>query len=119
MQANIYKSKKYLLRIYQLKLISFAFKEADSWREGILEVAVVPGLQGVMEGDDGAATGVFHHIGQNLGTLKFLAIVACDDIPHHDLVVVTQHDVLLPAHPAMRGTEQTGVKHFIGKVGIL
>ena len=71
-----------------------------------------------MEGDDGATTGVFHHIGQNLWATKFLAIVAGDDVPHHDLIVVAQHDILLPAHPAMRRTEQAGVEHFVGKVGI-
>ena len=79
-----------------------------------MQIAIVPGLQGVVEGDDGAATGVFHHIGKYLGPAEFLAVVARDNIPHHDAVVVAQHDVLLPAHPAVGRTEQAGVQHLVG-----
>ena len=107
-----------LLWLYQLKFIALALEEADGSGEGILQIAVVPGLQGIVEGDDGAATGVFHHIGEYLGPAELLAVVARDDIPHHDAVVVAQHDVLLPAHPAMGRTEQAGVQHLVGFIGI-
>ena len=43
-QKSVYQtlSGGYIGRIYQLKLIAFALKEADSGGEGILKVAVVP-----------------------------------------------------------------------------
>ena len=104
--------------LYGLEFIAFALEEADGGGEGVLQVAIVPRFQGIVEGDDGASAGVLHHIGEHLWTSELLAIVACDDIPHHYLVVVAQHDVLLPPHPAVGWTEQAGLQHLIGEVGI-
>lgn len=71
-----------------------------------------------MEGDDGAITGIAHDVGQYLWATEFLAVVAGDEIPHHNLVFPLQHHVLCPAHVAVRRAEQKRAECLVGRFGI-
>ena len=49
--------------LQHLELIPFLLQEAEGTGKGVLQIAVVPRLEGVVEGDDGAVAGVAHHVG--------------------------------------------------------
>lgn len=101
--------------LQHFELISLFLQETEGAGKGVLQVAVVPGLEGVVEGDDGAVAGVAHDVGQHLRTAELLAVVAGDEVPHHNLVFPFQDHVLGPAHVAVRRSEQEGAEGLVGR----
>ena len=93
----------------QLKLIPLLLQELNRPGQGILEVPVVPRLEGVVEGDDGAVAGVAHHVGQHLGRAQLLGVVARHEVPHHNAVRAFQMEVLVEEHVPVGRTEQQGI----------
>lgn len=77
---------------------------------------LVDGLDGVVEGDDAAGTGVAADVVEDVVGGEPLRVVTGDDIPHHDLVLAAKEGVLGNAHPAVWRTEEVGV--YVG-VGLL
>ena len=59
-----------------------------------------------MESDNGTVARITHDVGQHLRRTQLLAIIAGDEIPHHDAVRPFQPHVLRPAHMAVRRTKQ-------------
>lgn len=74
----------------QLERIPFFLQKVEGAGEGVLQIAAVPRLEGVVESDDGAVAGVAHDVGQNLRAAELLAVVAGDEIPHDDFVLALQ-----------------------------
>ena len=93
--------------------ILLLLQEVNASRQGILQVAVVPGLQGVVEGDDGAVAGITHHIGQDLGRAEFLGVVARHEVPHDDAVILAQHHILSPRHVPVGRAEKEREQGFL------
>lgn len=101
-----------------LELIPLFLQEAEGTGKGVLQITVVPRLEGVVEGDDGAVAGVAHDVGQHLRTAELLAVVAGDEVPHHNFVFPFQNHVLGPAHVAVRRAEQEGAEGLVGRFGV-
>ena len=49
---------------------------------------------------------------------ELLAIVAGDEVPHHNLVFSSQHHVLCPAHVAVWRTEEERAECLVGRFGV-
>lgn len=76
--------------LQHLERIPFFLQKVEGAGEGILQIAAVPRLEGIVESDDGAVAGVAHDVGQNLRAAELLAVVAGDEIPHDDFVLALQ-----------------------------
>jgi len=106
-----------LALFYHLKLIALLLEIAEGSWEGVAQF--LDGLEGVMKGDDGTITGVEHHVAQNVEGVEQVGIVTSDEVPHHYLILATQHIVGSEPHPSVRRTEEVGVDEFVGFLHII
>ena len=67
-----------------------------------------------MEGDDASVAGISPHIVIHLIGSEETGVVACDEVPHHHSIFLTESKVLRLSHPSVRRTEETGVDEVVG-----
>lgn len=96
-----------MVSVKHLEGIPLRLEPLDGTRKGIEELVLA--LEGVVEGDDAARTGVAAYVEQHVATVEAGRVVAGNEVPHDDAVTLAHHDVLVPLHPAMGRTEEVGL----------
>ncbi len=100
-----------------LEAVALELEPLDAEGEGGAQL--VDGLQGVVEGDDAAGTGVTADIVEDIVGGHPAGVVACDDVPHDDLELAAEQGILGYAHPAVRRAEEVGVDVGVGLLDVV
>ena len=79
----------------------------------------VDALQRVVEGDDGAIARVLLYVIDDVLGRHPFGVVACDKVPHHNLVLTTEPGVLGHAHPTVGWTHVVAVDIGIGLLDVV
>ena len=87
--------------------------------EGQCGAQLVDGLEGVVEGDDGAVAGVAADVVEDVVGAEPLGVVAGDDVPHDDLVLAAEEGVLGYTHPSVGRSEESCLDIGVGLLDVV
>ena len=95
--------------IKNLKGIALRLQPLDGTGKGIEDLVVA--LQRIVKGNDGTRSGIAAYIKEHIAPVKVGGVIARHQVPHHYAITAALHEhVMIVKHPAVRRSEQVGLK---------